>query len=261
MKHVLIAGGSGLVGSALSKTLENKGYAVSWLSTQKNLQAEYNICYWNPSKNEIDEEAIKQADVIINLAGAGVAEKRWTKERKMEILRSRIDSTRLLIEKTKELNPTLDVFIGASAIGYYGYENNGLLTEQSPAGKDFLAGVCQAWEKEYNLQNTSFRKVVFRIGIVLSKEGGALGEMTKTLPFFVGVLGSGTQIYSWIHIDDLVNMFVYAIENKQMQGIYNGVAPNPVSQKNDCKRNSRFKKVYYNAYANICFASSFRRNE
>lgn len=226
MKNILITGGSGLVGQRITELLEKKGYEVAWLSRSQQGRKSF---LWDVENKEIDPQAIEWADAIIHLAGAGVAEKRWTPERKKLILDSRTHSTQLLFSAIEKAEKKPSTFISASAVGYYGF-NTGttLVDEGSKAGSDFLAEVVIAWEHEVKkIEALHLRTVLLRIGIVLDAEGGALGEMLK--PPVAAPLGSGDQWMSWIHIEDLANMFVFALEKTTLQGIYNAVGPNPAT--------------------------------
>lgn len=232
IKTVLITGGTGLVGRELSQLLTSKGYKVTHLSRNPT-QKDYQTFYWDIKKGEIDDEAITSADAIIHLAGAGVSDKRWSEDWKKEIYNSRIDSTKLLKDKVAKLNPDLKHFISASAIGYYGWDTGEqLVDESSPKGSGFLADVVEDWEKETDSFNELSLKVSkVRIGIVLSEKGGALVELMKPIKFWVGApLASGTQYMSWIHITDLCRIFVHILE-QSAEGIYNGVAPHPHTNK------------------------------
>ena len=232
MNKVLITGGSGLLGTRITEILLEKGIEVAHLSTRKSYKRRgVGVFYWDPSMQVMDAKAFNGVTSIIHLAGAGVADKRWTKIRKKEILDSRVESSLLLMNFLNQKDHQVTQFIGASAIGYYG-KQDGILSEDKVAGDDFLASVCKLWEESYIINDKVIKKLIFRIGIVLAKDGGALPEITKTLPFFVGILGNGKQIYSWIHIDDLAEMFIFAIENKHISGVYNAVAPKPVTQAN-----------------------------
>ncbi|HRI78146.1 MAG TPA: TIGR01777 family oxidoreductase, partial [Cyclobacteriaceae bacterium] len=171
---------------------------------------------------------------IIHLAGTGVAEKRWTPERKKDILESRTKSGTLLFETLKNTRHKVKAVISASAIGYYGYANDPTpLSEASLPGDDFLARVVVDWEKSIDtIHSLGIRVAKIRIGIVLSEKGGALVEMAKPVKFGVGSpLGSGKQMVSWIHLDDLCGIFIQAIDDQSMTGAYNAVAPHPVSNK------------------------------
>jgi len=228
MKNILITGGSGLIGNEITQLLEEKGYKVSWLSRSpdKNKQKSF---FWDVEAQKMDDSALVWCDSIIHLAGAGVAEKRWTDERKREILSSRILSTLLLYDRLKVMENKPEAIIASSAVGYYGMSTEDELQhEGNPPGNDFLAGVVKKWEVESEKFSTlGIRTVKLRIGIVLAKGGGALQEMLK--PPVTAPLGDGKQYMSWIHIRDLAKMFVYALENIGIQGEYNAVGPVPVS--------------------------------
>lgn len=226
MKNILITGGSGLVGTHLTELLTKKGYEVAWLSRSPQATKYF---LWNVEKSEIDPNAIEWADAIIHLAGAGVAEKRWTPERKKLILESRTQSTQLLYSAIERAENKPNTFISSSAVGYYGFNTGTQLVDESyQPGNDFLAEVVIAWENEVKkMESLNLRTVLLRIGIVLSAEGGALEEMLK---FPVAVpLGNGDQWMSWIHIEDLAQMFIFALEKTTLQGAYNAVGPNPAT--------------------------------
>ncbi len=232
IKTVLITGGTGLVGGELSKLLTSKGYKVTHLSRNPT-QKHYQTFYWDIKKDEIDDEAITSADAIIHLAGAGVSDKRWSEDWKKEIYNSRIDSTRLLKNKVAELNPKLEHFVSASAIGYYGWDTgHKLVDESSSKGTGFLADVVEDWEKEVDtIEQLNIKVSKVRIGIVLSGKGGALVELMKPIKYWVGApLAPGNQYMSWIHIQDLCGIFVHALQNSKGD-VYNGVAPNPRTNK------------------------------
>ncbi len=223
---VLITGGSGLVGKRLSEILAKQGCEIGWLSRSKRSIDQIRVFQWDVHAQTIDQKAIEWADGIIHLAGAGVADKRWTEARKKEILESRTLSTRLLKTAIEAANNKPTVFVSASAIGFYGFKtSDAWLTESSPAGNEFLAKVTVDWEKEVQeIEKLGITTSWIRVGIVLSKEGGALVEMTK--PPVVAPLGSGKQWMPWIHIDDLCLLFAHALNNNLI-GALNGVAPNP----------------------------------
>lgn len=230
-KHILITGASGLIGTHLTEMLLEKGYSVAHLGrSQKEGRVKSYI--WNVDKFEIDPEALHGVSTIIHLAGAGVAEKRWTKKRKEEILSSRTESTRLLFEELKKGNHEVTSVIAASAIGYYGFlDPEKIFKEESEPGHDFLATVTRKWEEAVDRINTlNIRVCKIRIGIVLSDKGGALKEMAAPINFFAGApMGDGEQQLSWIHINDLCAMFIKAVEDDGMRGPYNGTGPYPVS--------------------------------
>jgi uncharacterized protein len=227
MQNILITGGSGLVGKRITQLLEKKGYQVAWLSRSE--QSGRKSFLWNVENQEIDPQAMEWAEAVIHLAGAGVAEKRWTPERKKLILDSRTQSTQLLYSAIEKSHNRPNTFISASAVGYYGFNTGtALVDENSAAGTDFLAEVVIAWENEVKkIESLQLRTVMLRIGIVLDAEGGALGEMLK--PPVAAPLGSGDQWMSWIHIEDLAHMFVFALEKTTLQGIYNAVGPSPAT--------------------------------
>jgi uncharacterized protein (TIGR01777 family) len=227
MKQILITGGSGLIGGKITQLLQEKGYDVAWMG--RSAHVEQKTFLWNVEKQEIDAEAIEWADAIIHLAGAGVAEKRWTEERKKQILESRTQSTRLLFSALEKAENRPITLISASAVGYYGMDTGtALLDESSAPGGDFLAEVVKAWENEVKkIEQLEVRTVMLRTGIVLDPKGGALPEMLK--PPVAAPLGSGDQWMSWIHIEDLARMFVFALEKTTLQGPYNAVGPNPAT--------------------------------
>lgn len=230
MSTILIAGGTGLVGKHLSKMLQEKGHKVIHLSRSRNLSAQFPAYAWNVSKKSIDQEAVDQADYIVNLAGAGIADDRWTPERKRLIISSRVDSTLLLKEAIGRRSVPPKAFISASAIGFYGNRGDQLLNEDSTMGKDsFLAESVALWENSIErIAETGLRTVVIRIGVVLSTRGGALEKMLIPFKFFSATyFGNGQQWMSWIHMDDICRIFVEAIEHDRYAGIYNGVAPVP----------------------------------
>lgn len=228
MKTILIAGGTGLVGQLLAQTLKDEGYNIRLISRSKPSNPVFPTFLWNVDKGVADGNAFNGVDIVINLAGSGVADKLWTERRKKEITESRVKSNQLLAYCFKNYHrPAL--YISAGAIGFYGHRNDELLTEEQPSGDDFLSKSCTAWEKAvFETADPSTRLIIFRIGIVLSERGGALQKML--LPWKMGISTSfnpGNQWYSWIHEEDLVRLFVFGIQNEQIEGIYNAVAPNP----------------------------------
>ncbi len=241
MAVVLITGGTGLVGKSLTKTLLGRGYEIIILSRnpRENREKVPGLSYsrWNIEKQEIDSEAIGRADHIIHLAGAGVADKRWTKKRKKEIVDSRVQSSRLLVKSLALIPNRVKTLISSSGIGWYGPDsiipNPSPFTETNPSYHDFLGNTCRQWEESVDeAAQTGVRVVKLRTGIVLSRDGGAIKEFLKPLQFGVAaILGSGRQVVSWIHIEDLVNSCIAAMENEKMKGTYNVVAPLPVSNR------------------------------
>ncbi|MBC7411741.1 MAG: TIGR01777 family protein [Bacteroidia bacterium] len=228
MKNILIAGGSGLVGTRLTQLLQAQEYTVTWLTRTANKPNALNVkCVaWDINNGTIDPTALQNIDYIINLAGEGIADKRWTKERKKAIIESRIASTQLLINTLCTQPHNVKAFVSASAVGYYGATtHHEILTENTPAYTDFLGTCCAAWEKEI-FKLTNIRTVALRIGIVLTNKGGALPQMAKPVKLFVGsALGTGKQYIPWIHIDDLCAQFIAACTNTNYTGVYNAVAP------------------------------------
>ncbi|MGV3642087.1 MAG: TIGR01777 family oxidoreductase [Adhaeribacter sp.] len=229
--RILITGGSGLIGTRLSEMLIDQGYEVAHLSRNTRQYSHYKTFKWDIDRGFIDDNVLAYADYIINLAGASVAEGKWTKDRKREILESRVKSTALLQECLRKTNHHVKAFISASAIGIYGDTGQHLVTEESQYGEDFLAQVCRQWETAaWQVHELGIRTCILRLGIVLSNKGGALPQMAKPVKLMAGApLGSGKQYMSWIHIDDLCRLFIQAIEEPQFQGVYNAVAPNPVT--------------------------------
>lgn len=233
-KKVLITGGTGLIGSQLTKLLLKKGYSVGILTRNPEKSKGEAVAYkWDIQKGYIDPEAFADTAFIIHLAGADVADKRWTASRKEEILKSRTESAQMLHDWLAKNKHVVEAFLSPSGINYYKQNTGKILTEESPAGDDFLADVTKAWEKSADkIKSLAIRTVKLRIGIVLSDKGGALVELAKPVRLGAAApLGSGEQFMSWIHIDDLCNIFLYAIENNTVDGVYNAVAPNPVSNK------------------------------
>jgi hypothetical protein len=224
-KKILITGASGLIGTRLTALLLEKGYTVAHLSRTKKPGGVETFA-WDLEKKIMDPFALADVDTIIHLAGAGIADKPWSDERKKEIIDSRVESTRLLFQTLKNNSNTVRSFISASAIGYYGSDDSGkVFSENDAPGQDFLALVTHGWEQEVDtLSAMGLRIVKLRIGIVLSEKGGALKEIIKPIRLgFGAALGSGQQYLSWIHLDDLCDLFIKAVEDNAMSGSYNAV--------------------------------------
>jgi uncharacterized protein (TIGR01777 family) len=229
-KKILITGATGLVGTELKKHLINKGYEVNTLSRKKTNDP--NNYVWDIYKGEIDSNCLNNVDSIIHLAGEPVADKKWTDAQKKLIIDSRVKSTELLYKAIKAANNhNIKSFISASAVGYYGDCGDEILTEESPNGFGFLAECCRLWENAVDEgKKLSLRIVKLRTGIVLSKNGGALPQLALPVKLFAGsAIGTGKQWTPWLHNDDMVEMYVEAIENIKMQGNYNACAPFPVT--------------------------------
>lgn len=228
--NILVTGSSGLVGSALIPALTAEGHRVSRLvRTKSNLGIR--DTFWDPTAGELYSPPLEGLDGVVHLAGESIADGRWSKTRKARIRQSRVQGTRLLSESLARLSSPPKVLLSASAIGYYGDRGHEILTELSPPGCNFLSGVCQEWEAAtLAVAERSIRVVTLRTGIVLSPIGGALARML--LPFRMGVggiVGSGRQYMSWISIDDLVRIIIYALKIETVKGPVNAVAPKPVT--------------------------------
>ncbi len=236
MKSILIAGGSGLIGQRLVELL-SPYYELKILSRKKHANTS-NVKYflWNTDTDEIDIEALK-SDIIINLSGAGIADKRWTDIRKKELIDSRVKPANLIAEKLKKYNIQPKLYIGASAIGYYGDRADEVLIESSKIGKGFMAECCEAWENASAKVHPFVERFInLRIGIVLSKNGGALPKILMTTPLgLLNYFGDGSMYYSWIHIDDLCKIISDAIEDNHYRGTINAVSPTPLTNKDFVK--------------------------
>jgi len=241
METVLITGGTGMVGKHLTELLVLHGYSVIIATRNIHIDrrphAKISYAVWDIHKQTIDENAIKSADYIVHLAGAGVADKRWSEERKLEIKNSRTKSSATICKALATIPNKVKAVVSASAIGWYGADNEMSrkegFTENAVADIAFLGETCRLWEESIEpIVTLDKRLVKLRIGIVLSNSGGALVEFKKPIKMGVAaVLGNGSQIISWIHVNDLCRMFLHAIQNEAMYGVYNAVAPLPVSNK------------------------------
>jgi len=233
MRTIGITGGTGLVGRAITRLLISKGYRVIIFTRSLRPESDgVSYAYWDAEKGEISQNALQQLDGLIHLAGEGVADKRWTTQRKRQLMESRTIGTSFITSQLLQHAPNCKAFISAAAIGYYGADKGGhIFTETDAPANDFLATICQAWEAASEGVEGKIRTVLLRIGIVLATEGGAFKEFAKPVKFGIApLLGGGRQIVSWIHIDDLAAIFVYALENEMLHGTYNAVAPAPVPQ-------------------------------
>lgn len=232
-KNILITGATGLIGRKLVPLLLQQGHRVSILSRKQSDIKGAKVFLWDVKQQTIDLAAFEGIDTVVHLAGAGIADKRWTPEYKQEVIDSRVQSTQLLYQSIRATNAPVNSFVSASAIGYYGDRGEEILTENSEPGSGFLADCCALWEEAVNAGITmGLRVVKIRVGLVLSREDGALASMEKPIRYFVGApLGNGRQWMPWIHLDDMANIFAKAINDTTMAGAYNGCSPVPVTNK------------------------------
>ena len=227
MEKILITGGSGLLGQHLAEYLSSQNYELKLLSRKKNLNKS-NIYFWDLNSGQIEEDALNGIDHIIHLAGAGIAEKRWTEKRKNKIIDSRVKSTELLFNEVNKMYIKPRTFISASAIGYYGaVTNEKIYTEEDNPGDDFQGEVCQQWESSsQKFGELGIRNVQLRFGVVLSAEGGVLPKMMLPIKFGVGsAMGTGNQFVPWVHIKDVTRIIEKSILDEDISGPYNIVAP------------------------------------
>jgi len=224
MKNILITGGTGLVGKELTNLLLSKGYQIAYLSRSEGEVSGIKKYKWDYKNGFIDPAALEWANIIVGLAGHSVADGRWTAETKKKIYDSRVEATRLIFEKVKELNTPIEKFIGASATGIYEF-GTALQKEDAKPADNFLANVVVDWEKEiFKFETVGIPTAAIRIGVVLSKDGGALPKLLTPIKFGVGAdLGPGTQLMPWVHIHDLARAFAHAIEQPSVHGPYNAV--------------------------------------
>jgi len=239
MKAILISGGSGLVGRHLSKKLKEKGYCVAVLSRASRQDKDILTYAWDIDKSEIEKVAIETTDYIVHLAGANIGDRRWTNKRRQLIIDSRVKTGQLIFDKIKENKNKLKAFISASAIGYYGtITTDTIFSETDQPSNDFLGQTCCQWEQSADsFAKFGIRTVKIRTAIVLTKHGGALARMITPVKLGIGsAIGSGRQFIPWIHLDDLCGIYIKAIEDTEMNGVYNAVAP-------DHKTNRDFTEI------------------
>ncbi len=232
-KTVVITGGTGLIGSRLVELLDSESYDIR-IYTRKPRESHKNVSYykWDLDRGEMDIEGLRNVHHVVSLAGAGIADKRWTDKRKKLIIDSRVKGIELIAEKLTELNHKPESIVAGSAIGIYGNRADSKLTENASAGEDeFLVESTSLWEQSsQKLAEHTDQFSLLRIGIVLSTKGGALEKMLIPLRFGVsGYFGNGKQYYSWIHLDDICAMIIKGIEDKNWKGIYNGTSPHPLT--------------------------------
>jgi hypothetical protein len=233
-KKVLIAGGSGSIGTQLTKLLLEKNFSVSWLSRENKTTEGVKTYLWNYEENIIDDNALNNTEIIVNLAGAGIADKNWSKERKKILKESRIKTTNLLLNKIEEKPNDVKTYISASATGYYGYDSGSIeKKEGSRFGDDFLATLTKEWEAAADgFSSKGIRTVKLRTGFVVGNNQNGWEKIAKVVKTgFGAAVGSGDQYMSWVHIHDLCRIYLWAIENEKAEGVYNAVSPNPVTNK------------------------------
>ncbi|MBK9933282.1 MAG: TIGR01777 family protein [Cytophagaceae bacterium] len=237
---ILITGGGGLIGRALANKLQREGHEVRILSRSKRQSSDLKYFRWDYKNGFLEAGAMEDVEVLVHLAGEGIADKRWTQSRKREIIDSRVESLKFLQNFVPK---TLKTLIGGSAIGYYGGDSGeSENAEDSANGDDFMAHTCNLWEHTETefAQNNNLRLAIIRTGVVLDKKGGALSKMALPVKYnFGSPLGTGKQWMSWIHIDDLVGMLYESIVNTKIEGVFNGVAPETL-------RNSDFTQTLAN---------------
>ena len=232
---ILVSGASGVIGSALVRAATAAGHTVTPLVRKRGVPSSV---YWDPEAGSLDGASLEGTDAVVHLAGESIASRRWTKAQKDRILGSRVKSTQLLASTLSRMKRCPAVMVSASAIGIYGDCGDRILTENSPVGNDFLAGVCREWERATApASNAGIRVVLLRTGIVLAKDGGALPKMVMPFKFGVGgKIGSGRQYMSWIDLDDEVQVVLHCLQKESLRGPVNSVGPSPVT-------NSEFTKA------------------
>lgn len=231
---VLITGGSGLIGRYLTSALLNEGYQVAHLSRKANQFGKVRVFRWDTEKGILDPAIFTGIDYIVHLAGANIGEKRWSEGRKQEIIKSRVESSKLLYDVVTGSNIQLKAFISASAVGYYGsLTSERIFSEEDPAATDFLGSTCRLWEEGADLfANAGIRTVKIRTAVVLEKTDSALSKMMMPAKYgFLAQTGNGRQYMPWIHIEDLCNIYVKAIRDQKMNGAYNAVSPQHVTHR------------------------------
>ncbi len=239
---VCITGASGLVGSELTARLKQAGHEVLAVSRSRDKAG---VVHWDPARGELDADTLRGVDAVVHLAGENIASGRWTEARKARIRSSRVQGTRLIAETIARMSEPPATLISASAIGYYGDRGNEVCTESSPPGEGFLADVCREWEAACDpAEKAGVRVCKLRIGVVLDRKGGALAKMLTPFRFGLGgIVGSGRQYWSWITLEDLTGMFQFLLDNPQLSGVFNAVAPEPVTNKEFTRTLGRVLRV------------------
>ena len=229
----MLTGGTGLIGKQLTEHLLIKGYQVSHLSRSPGTDARVATYLWDIKKGQIDEHCIDGVDIIIHLAGSAIADGRWTEQRKKDIIESRTKSIELVYSVLKKNSHNVKSVISASGVGYYSDRGNDVMTETCAPAHDFMGACCVAWENAVSEgEKLGLRIVKFRTGVVLSKGGGALPKIAAPVKLGIGAaLGSGKQWMPWIHEQDVIYMYMFAIEHDELSGAFNMVAPEPVTNK------------------------------
>lgn len=233
MKKILISGATGLVGKKLARKLFERGYQVEILVRSKSTKSDFKSYVWDYKNGLLEEGALDNTYIFIHLAGASISN-RWTKSYKEEIYKSRVDSAQFIYDEMQKKNIHPEALISSSAVGIYGQPTSQqIFTENDKPAEDFLGKVCKDWEeKAYQFKNLGSRVVCVRTSTVLSEKGGALEVLKKPIELnFGAVLGSGEQYFPWIHLDDLVNIYIKAVEDVSMNGAYNASAPDFVNNK------------------------------
>ncbi|MCB9446831.1 MAG: TIGR01777 family protein [Flavobacteriales bacterium] len=232
--NILIAGGTGLIGRHLAVQLHASEHQVFGLSRQPKAIPPFTRMFaWDPDRHIIDQDATTNIDVVINLAGKSLSDNRWTNANQQEMINSRVNATLTLYEALKANDSKPSLYIGASAVGYYPTENpQANHVETDPPSDKFLGQCCVQWEEAHaTVSSLGIRSAIFRIGVVLSKEGGAFPLLYKPVKLGLGAaLGTGRQVLPWIHIDDLCRMLSWPINNTRVHGTYNAASPNPTTQ-------------------------------
>jgi uncharacterized protein len=232
--NILIAGASGLIGQELSQKLRIQGHLVGHLIRGKAIASSAKTFAWSPDENKMDDAAIEWADAIIYLSGASVSEGRWTDARKKEIVSSRVNGLNLIAEKIQTANKKPQALISASAVGYYGiHTSEKIYIETDPAATDFFGSCCREWEEAADkVLDSGLRVVKLRIGVVLSRKGGALAKMAAPVRWYLGSpLGTGKQWVPWAQLEDVCRVFIYAIEQGEMKGTFNVASSEQVTNK------------------------------
>lgn len=251
MKKILIAGGTGFVGKQLIDFLVGKSYSIHVLTRKPSANSTENICFfrWDVERQYIDKKAFEGVEILINLTGANIGEKRWTNDRKKEIIDSRIKSINLLYQYISENKFNINTFISSSAVGFYGaVTTEKTFAETSESGNNFLASVCQKWEDAaLKFKDLGVRTVILRKGVILGKEGGMVKKLSPLAQLGINVsLGSGEQYLPWIDIRDLLRLYDFFLSNPQLSGIYNAVATEQITM-ND------FSKVLLKSFGKKSF--------